>query len=124
MSRFIISSLGGYCPQPREREEEIAETESVTVHCTLGHRLEQRDLFRLQKVRAPDEDTARAVEQSCFARRHGSGQQLVAELLHVARWMHIQNHEIARDSLEPPVVVRPEKLSHARHSDRAVDGRQ
>src|SRR6267378_3543061 len=33
--------------------------------------------------------------------------------------MHVQNHQIAGDSLEPPVVVRPEQLPNTRHSDRA-----
>src|SRR5712692_2829021 len=33
--------------------------------------------------------------------------------------MHVQDHQIAGDSLEPPVVVRPEQLPHAWHSDRA-----
>ncbi len=38
--------------------------------------------------------------------------------------MHVDNHEIAGDSLEPPVVVRAQKLAHARHADGAFDCRQ
>src|ERR1700675_1591541 len=38
--------------------------------------------------------------------------------------MHVENHEVAADSLQSPVVVSSEQLSDARHSYRAFDGRQ
>src|SRR5205814_10246578 len=50
--------------------------------------------------------------------------QLVVQLLHICEWMRVENREIARDSLEPPVVVRSQQLPHAWHPDLTVDSRQ
>src|SRR5207253_2694883 len=41
-------------------------------------------------------------------------------LLHVARGMHVENHQIADDPLEPPVVMAAEQLPDTRHSNRAL----
>src|SRR2546423_1127082 len=101
--------------------EEVAEAEAIAVHLHSRHRFEQRDLFSLEQIGATNEDTTRPVEQSRFARRHRCRQHLVAQLLHVRERMHVENHQIAADSLEPPIVVRPQQLTHTRHSDLTVD---
>ena len=38
--------------------------------------------------------------------------------------MHVENHQVAGDSLESPVVMGPQKLSNAGHPDLTVDRRQ
>src|SRR2546423_4655504 len=101
--------------------EEISESEAVAIHLDPSHRLEERDLLRLEEVRPSDEDAAWSIEQTSFARCHGRSQKLVAQLLHVAGWMHVENHEIASGSLQSPVMVSSEQLSNARHSYRTFD---
>ena len=46
------------------------------------------------------------IEQTRFARRHRRRQQLVAQLLHVGRGMHVEYDEVARDPFQTPVVMR------------------
>src|SRR6185503_8051197 len=71
--------------------EEIAEPQSVAIHLHPRHRLEESDVLRLEQVSPTYEHAARSVEQSSFTRRHRRRQQLVAQLLHVAEWMHVEN---------------------------------
>ena len=101
--------------------EEIPEAEPVAVHLNASHRLEERDVFRLKQVRPPDEDATGPIEQAGLARRHGRRQQLIAQLLHVRRRVHVENHEVAGDSLQSPVVVSSEQLPDARHSHRTFN---
>ena len=100
--------------------EEVAQSEPVAVDLHSCHSFEKRDLFRLEKIRPADKHTTGPVEQSRFTRCHRGRQQLVAQLLHVARGMHVENHQIADDPLEPPVVMASEQLSDTRHSNRAL----
>src|SRR5205814_10182687 len=84
--------------------EEISQAESVTIHLDSCHGLEECDFFRLQEIGAPDEYATGPIEQPRFARGHRRRQELVAELLHVAEWMQVENHQVARDPLESPVM--------------------
>ena len=115
----------GRIPVLHSRElEEVPESESIAIDLHSRHRLEKRDILWLEQVRAADEDAARPVEESRFARSHRRRQQLVAQLLHVTERMQVEDDEVAGDSLESPVVVRSQQLPHTRHPDLTVDRRQ
>ena len=115
----------GRIPVLHSRElEEVPESEPIAVDLHSRHRLEKRDILWLEQVRAADEDAARPVEESRFARSHRRRQQLVAQLLHVTERMQVEDDEVAGDSLESPVVVRSQQLPHTRHPDLTVDRRQ
>src|SRR6266699_1593774 len=43
--------------------EEVAESKTVTIDLHPCHRFQQRDVFRLHKIRATDEDAAWPIEQ-------------------------------------------------------------
>jgi hypothetical protein len=104
--------------------QEVAEPQSIAVYLHTRHRAKQGDVLRLQQIRAPEENSSGSIEQSRFARSNCRGQQLVAQLLHVGRGMHVEDHQIAGDPFQPPVVVRPQQLPDARHSHRRLDRRQ
>src|SRR4029079_14473106 len=96
--------------------EEISQPESVAVHLDSGNGIEELDILRLQQVCPPNENSTGAIEKTRFTRSKNSGEQLVVQLLQIRRRMQAENHEIARQSLQSPVVVHSQQLPDAREA--------
>ena len=96
--------------------EEVSKSQSIAVHLDTRDAVRSIDIFRLQQVRAPDENASRTIEKSGFCSTPDSRRELVGELLQVRRRMQAQNHQIACDSLQPPVLMDTKQLPNARQA--------
>jgi len=85
--------------------EEVSETETVTAHLNSRNAKQEVDVFLSQQICPTNEDAAGTIQKSGLARRQHRGENLVVQLLQIRYRMEIENHEIAGESLQSPVVV-------------------
>ena len=117
----LHSSTGGSGTPNEGAIDDVAESDAVADDGHASDGAQQRHVVVGHRVGAANEHAAGPVDHAALARRAHDRKDLIVQILRVRVTLVVDDHEIRRDSLHAPILVRDEQLVHAWQPHRVGD---